>query len=117
INRFSLNLAGGYTAGVDGVEFGGLFNINKRDAKYFQLAGIFNLVGGNVIGVQLAGVSNQALDTVKGVQISGFINKADSEVLGFQAAVLHNKAKVLKGMQIGIVNVVDSSEGVSIGLI
>lgn len=117
INKLSLNLAGGYTAGVDGIEVGGLFNINKRNTRYLQLAGIFNLVGGNVTGMQLAGVSNQALDTVKGVQISGFINKADNQVSGLQIAALNNKAHILKGLQIGLVNVVDTSEGISIGLI
>ncbi|MGV3706352.1 MAG: hypothetical protein ACO1NU_13335 [Arcticibacter sp.] len=117
VNKFSLNMVGGYTAGVDGLEIGGLFNINKRDTRYLQLAGIFNLVGGRVTGIQLAGVSNQALDTVKGVQVSGFINKADSQVSGLQVAALNNKAQVLKGVQIGLVNVVDRSEGTSIGLI
>jgi len=117
INKLSLNLAGGYTAGVDGLEIGGLFNINKRDTRYLQFAGIFNLVGGTVTGLQLAGVSNQTLDTLKGLQVSGFVNKADSEVSGLQIASLNNKALVLKGVQIGLVNVVDTSEGVSIGLI
>jgi hypothetical protein len=117
VNKFSLNLAGGYTAGVNGLEIGGLFNINKRDTRYLQLAGIFNLVGGKVTGIQLAGVSNQALDTVKGVQVSGFINKADSQVSGIQISALNNKAYRLKGVQIGIVNEVDTSEGASIGLI
>ncbi len=117
INKLSLNLAGGYTAGVNGIEIGGLFNINKRDTRYLQLAGIFNLVGGKVTGFQLAGVGNQALDTVKGIQVSGFINKADSQVSGLQIAALHNKAKMLNGVQIGIVNVADTSEGASIGLI
>jgi hypothetical protein len=117
INKFSLNLVGGYTAGVNGMEIGGLFNINKRDTRYLQLAGIFNLVGGNVTGLQLAGVSNQALDTVRGVQMSGFINKAGNQVSGLQIAALNNKAHTLKGVQIGIVNVVDTSEGASIGLI
>jgi hypothetical protein len=117
VNKVSLNLAGGYTAGVDGLELGGLFNINKRDTRYLQLAGIFNLVGGKVTGLQLAGVSNQALDTVKGIQVSGFINKADSRVSGLQVAALNNKAHVLQGVQIGIVNVVDTSGGASIGLI
>lgn len=117
VNKLSLNLAGGYTAGVDGLELGGLFNINKRDTRYMQLAGVFNLVGGTMTGLQLAGVSNQTLDTVKGVQVSGFINKADSHVLGLQVAALNNKAHVLKGVQIGIVNVADTSDGISIGLI
>jgi hypothetical protein len=117
VNKFSLNLAGGYTAGVNGLELGGLFNINKRDTRYLQFAGVFNLVGGTVTGLQLAGVSNQALDTVQGVQVSGFINKADRQVSGLQIAALNNKAHTLKGVQIGIVNVVDTSYGASIGLI
>lgn len=117
INKFSLNLAGGYTAGVDGVELGGLFNINKRDTRYVQFAGVFNLVGGTVTGLQLAGVSNQALDTVKGAQIAGFSNTAEGQVSGLQLSTLNNRAHKLKGVQIGLVNQADTSEGVSIGLI
>jgi hypothetical protein len=117
INKFSLNLAGGYTAGVDGLEVGGLFNINKRDTRYLQLAGVFNLVGGTVTGMQLAGVSNQALDTVKGVQLAGFINTAESQVSGLQLSALNNRAHKLKGVQIGLVNQADSSTGASIGLL
>ena len=117
INKVSLNLAGGYTAGVNGLEVGGLFNINKRDTRYLQLAGVFNLVGGTVTGLQLAGVSNQALDTVKGVQLATFINTAESQVSGVQISALNNRAHKLKGLQIGLVNQADTSEGASIGLI
>jgi hypothetical protein len=117
VNRFSLNLGGGYTAGVDGLELGGLFNINKRDTRYLQFAGVFNLVGGTVTGMQVAGVSNQSLDTVRGVQLAGFINTAESQVSGLQLSALNNRAHNLKGVQIGLVNQADSSEGVSIGLI
>ncbi len=117
INKFSLNLAGGYTAGVNGVEAGGLFNINRVNSKYVQLAGVFNLVGGNVTGLQLAGVNNRVLDSVKGVQLAGFVNKAEGQVSGVQIAALNNEARKLKGLQIGLVNVVDTSEGASIGLI
>jgi hypothetical protein len=117
INKFSVNIAGGYTAGVDGFEVGGLFNINKGNSRYVQLAGIFNLVGGTVTGLQLAGVTNTALDSVKGLQLAGFINKAKSRVRGLQISALDNEAHLLKGVQIGLVNVVDSSEGASIGLI
>lgn len=116
-NRFSLNLIGGYTAGVNGVEIGSPFNINKRNSRYVQLAGVFNLAGGTVTGLQAAGVHNQALDTVKGVQLAGFINKAESQVAGLQVAALHNKAHKLKGVQIGLFNVADTSKGISIGLV
>jgi len=116
VNKFSLNLVGGYTAGVNGLEIGGLFNINKIDTRYLQLAGIFNLVGGKVSGIQIAGVDNTALDTVKGVQMAGFVNHAEGTVYGLQFAALHNSAQNLKGVQLGLVNIADTSAGASIGL-
>jgi hypothetical protein len=117
VNKFSLNLIGGYTAGVNGFELGGLFNINKRDSRYVQLAGIFNLAGGNVTGLQLAGVHNRALDTVKGVQMSIFTNNAGEQLSGLQISALHNETHMLKGLQIGLVNFADTSKGASIGLL
>jgi hypothetical protein len=72
INNFSLNIFGGYSGGVDGMELGGLFNIDKKDAQYFQAAGLFNMVGGNTNGVQLAGISNTVLKSVQGVQASWY---------------------------------------------
>jgi hypothetical protein len=100
-NKFSLNLIGGYTAGTNGFEFGTVFNIDRRDVRSFQAAGFLNLAGGKVSGVQLAGYQNICKDTVKGVQISG----------------VFNNARYLKGVQIGLFNVADSSTGYSIGLI
>ena len=41
----------------------GLFNIDKKEVKYFQAAGIFNVVGGKVKGFQVAGINNTVLDT------------------------------------------------------
>src|SRR5690606_33332308 len=63
VNKFSVNLLGGYTSGVNGVELGGGFNINKRNVNFLQAAGVFNLVGGSVSGIQLAGVNNSVLDS------------------------------------------------------
>ncbi len=117
VNKVSLNLIGGYTAGVNGIEAGGLFNINKRDSRYLQLAGVFNLVGGNAYGLQLAGVHNRALDTVKGIQLSFFTNQAERQLSGLQISTIHNRTQRLKGVQVGIVNVADTSEGMSIGLV
>src|SRR6476619_2282468 len=62
VNNFSLNVFGGYTAGTNGVEIGGLFNIDKKEVRYFQAAGIFNVVGGKVDGFQVAGVNNTVLN-------------------------------------------------------
>jgi hypothetical protein len=93
VNKGSLNLFGGYTAGVDGVEVAGFFNINKKDVKKFQAAGLLNLVGGSVTGFQAAGLFNVVLDSVKGFQAAGLFNYANDKVYGVQAAGLSNIAR------------------------
>ncbi|PTT00541.1 hypothetical protein DBR11_09655 [Pedobacter sp. HMWF019] len=117
INNFSLNLTGGYTGGVEGVEMAGVFNINKMDMRYFQMAGIFNLTGGTARGLQLAGVNNRTLGDMNGLQAAGFINSTEGTLRGVQISALNNSAGNLKGVQVGLVNVADSSSGLSIGLI
>lgn len=171
INKFSLNVLGGYTAGSRGVELGGVFNMDKQDVRYLQAAGVFNLVGRKVTGVQAAGLENMTLDTVTGVQIAGVVNMARIGMMGVQASgmvnrvigfvrgvqvaglansvkrindtagnvegvqvagignkirdtlkgvqisVFYNRASVVKGLQIGFVNVSDTSQGCSIGLL
>lgn len=165
INNFSLNVIGGYTAGTNGVEIGGIFNIDKKEVKYFQAAGVFNVVGGRMQGVQLAGINNTVLDTsygfqaagisnqvkgkfggfqvsgiynhvsdsVKGMQVAGVVNFArrklngvqiagvgnvsNKETSGVQIAGVFNYSKKLRGLQIGLINIADTSDGYSIGLI
>ncbi len=165
INNFSLNIFGGYTAGTNGFEIGGLFNIDQKDVKYFQAAGLFNSVGGAVTGFQVAGINNLVQDNVYGFQASGINNFVTGKMHGFQAAGIYNhvsdsvkgfqaagignfsKEKVsgvqiagvanisnkemngvqiagvvnytkkLKGVQIGLINIADTSAGYSIGLI
>jgi len=149
INKFSLNILGGYTSGVKGVELGGIFNINKREMNAMQVAGVFNLVGERVNGLQMAGGVNTVLDSVKGFQIAGLYNynegsfkgfqmagglnivkkavkgvqlagignSSKTETRGLQMAGLFNYTKNLKGLQIGLVNLADSSSGTSIGLL
>ncbi|HEY0272385.1 MAG TPA: STN and carboxypeptidase regulatory-like domain-containing protein [Chitinophaga sp.] len=84
VNRFSFNLIGGYSAGLNGVEIAGVFNIDKGNVQDVQVAGLFNVVGGHVKGLQLAGIYNQALDTVQGVQIGGIANVVKDEASGVQ---------------------------------
>jgi hypothetical protein len=179
INKVSLNMIGGYTAGLNGVEMAGIFNIDQKDVKYVQAAGVFNIVGGKFEGVQFAGLHNHVLDSMKGMQASGISNVirgsfegvqlggivnhingktvgmqaagvvnvsedsvrgvqlagifnytkefrgfhaagigniATGTVEGLQAAGIFNYAKKLKGVQVGVVNIADSSDGYSIGL-
>jgi len=148
-NKLSLNIIGGYTAGLNGLELGGVINIDKGKVQGLQAVGIANVVGGSVKGVQLAGSHNIVLDSVrglqaagignfnkgklKGIQLAGIMNKvADSvegmqaagiiniakrQVKGLQLAGIINKTPKLKGVQIGLVNIADTSEGYGIGLI
>jgi hypothetical protein len=165
VNNFSLNLFGGYTAGTNGVEIGGLFNIDQKDVRYVQIGGMFNVVGGemqgfqvagmtntvlkpvkgfqvggannyvrgnftgfqvagvynhvtdSVLGLQVGGVANFARRTVSGVQLAGLINFSNRETRGVQISGVFNYTKRLKGVQIGVINIADSSDGYSIGLI
>ncbi|CAG5018086.1 hypothetical protein DYBT9275_05922 [Dyadobacter sp. CECT 9275] len=100
-NKVSLNLIGGYTGGVNGVEVAGVFNIARRDVKYFQAAGLFNVAGGNADGLQAAGFHNQVLDSLKGLQAAGFSNILNQTLYGVQAAGVVNKADGrIKGAQV-----------------
>jgi hypothetical protein len=132
-SNFSLNLWGGRTGSVDGVESGGLFNIDKANVQYVQAAGLFNSVGANVRGVQSAGIFNYVGGSVNGLQSAGIFNMARRDVSGVQAAGISNfsgqkmkgiqaagvvnYAKHLKGLQIGLINVADTSEGFQLGLL
>lgn len=132
VNHFSLNALGGYTAGLDGVEVAGLFNISKQNVGYLQVAGLFNVVGGNVSGVQAAGIGNSVAKEVDGLQVAGIYNSTKKRkgvsvagianittdtAKGVQLAGIFNKAKSMNGFSIGIVNIADTLNGYAIGLL
>ncbi|MES2112965.1 MAG: STN and carboxypeptidase regulatory-like domain-containing protein [Bacteroidota bacterium] len=104
VNTFSLNIAGGYNAGVNGVEIG-LFNLDKSDVKSFQLGVLFNTVGGSVKGVQIGGLFNQVFSDVKAIQIAGAFNNVEGDVKGIQIAVGFNNARQMHGIQAGALNI------------
>lgn len=129
INRLSFNLLAGYNGGLNGVEFGGLVNIIRKDVVGVQFGGLSNIVGGDYKGVQFAGVSNQNLGTTDGVQFAGIsnynnlnsratqfagvgnINRGDLD--GFQAAGVFNLAayKTNAVQLAGVVNVANEING------
>lgn len=113
INNFSFNLLGGYTAGTNGLEIGGLFNIDKKEVKYVQVAGLFNAVGGPVKGVQVAGVNNLVLDSVKAMQVAGVNNLVKGKMYGLQVAGVYNHVTdSVKGMQVaGVGNFTNRKTG------
>jgi carboxypeptidase-like protein len=102
INNLSINMLGGYSGGVNGVELGGIFNINKKDVRYVQAGGIFNIVGGNMTGVQLAGIHNSVLGSVEGVQAGGINNLVGGDFDGVQLGGIYNHVGgALSGVQVG----------------
>ncbi len=90
VNKVSLNLLGGYNAGVNGVEIAGVFNITKNHVRSLQVAGLFNLVGGSVRGVQIAGLHNNIADSLRGLQLSGVHNFARLNDRAIQIAGVMN---------------------------
>lgn len=102
VNKFSLNILGGYTAGTNGVEIGGLFNIDKKAVQHVQVAGLFNSVGGRVNGLQVAGINNLVQDTVKGIQVAGVNNLVKGNLTGLQIGGVYNHiTDSMNGVQIG----------------
>jgi hypothetical protein len=90
VNDYSVNLYGGYSMGIEKLEFGGIFNIVRGDVNGAQFAGIFNTVGGKVKFIQMAGLINMARDTVDAVQLAGLINMNWTSSQKFSMAGLLN---------------------------
>lgn len=115
VNSVSLNLAGGYNAGVNGVEVG-LFNLDKSDVKSFQLGVLFNTVGGSVKGVQIGGLFNQVFTNINALQIAGAFNNVEGDVKGIQAALGFNNARKLNGAQAAALNIAaGNASGLQLG--
>jgi hypothetical protein len=107
VNKFSLNIIGGYTGGTDGLEMAGGFNIDRKNVKGAQLAGFANVVGGNVKGVQAAGALNFTLGTLHGLQLSGGTNILMDTLKGLQltGGVNVNRGKIYGGQIAGGLNI------------
>jgi len=135
VNDVSLNIFGGYNAGVRGFELGGLFNINRLDVSSVQISGVFSLTGGNVSGVQLAtganivhgnlssgiqvaGAYNHVERNANGIQLAGGANYTHYNTRGIQASLGANISNgSLDGVQTGFFNYTKKLHGVQIGLI
>ena len=83
-NNLSFNIISGYSYGVNGVELGGILNINRGFVHGVQLSGIGNFTGKELVGIQSAGFMNLNLAKVKGVQMAGFYNMCGDSMEGAQ---------------------------------
>lgn len=114
---------------VKGVQVGGIGNASSGNTKGLQLGGIFNTSGRKTEGAQVAGICN-ATPFLKGAQVVGIVNVTDTldgfqlagvtnasgQMQGMQFAGVLNRAAYVNGVQLGLINLADSSSGVSIGL-
>ncbi|MCU0449155.1 MAG: hypothetical protein MUC97_04805 [Bernardetiaceae bacterium] len=85
-NNLSINLLGGYSEEITGLEMGGVFNIVRGNVRYVQLAGVFNMVGGNVRAWQAAGLGNLNYRDASGLMMGGLFNLQRGRAVGMQAA-------------------------------
>lgn len=104
-NKISINVLGGYSAGVEWVEIGGLFNIDRYYVRGFQIAGLNNIVSGEVSGFQVAGIWNNNQGKLKGVQVAGIFNHVRDTITGVQIAGISNTLKgAMRGLQLAGIN-------------
>lgn len=90
VSDYSFNIIGGYSLGVNRLEMGGVFNVDRGNVSGVQLAGVFNAVGGRVEGLQAAGVFNLTGGTAKGTQLAGLLNVNFASTAGPQFAGVLN---------------------------
>jgi hypothetical protein len=100
VNTVSLNAIGGYNAGVDGVEFGIIFNLDRGNVRSFQFAGVFNVVGGSVSGVQIGGLYNNVLGNVEGTQLAILHNSVKRNLRGIQLSLYNHVRGKVSGIQV-----------------
>jgi len=119
------NVTGAQLAGIynhvggsfTGLQASGLFNHVNKSFRGAQLSSIANHVSDTVNGLQATSIVNYAGKNVNGAQLSSIANITRGEMKGIQIAHFVNYAKKLQGVQIGLVNISDTSEGYSIGLV
>nr|WP_295864509.1 hypothetical protein [uncultured Chitinophaga sp.] len=102
---------------MEGMQAQGVLGITHGNADGWQVAGIGNYVGGEISGVQIGGVYNYAGRGVGGAQMSTIGNISHGTMRGLQLGTIFNYARHLKGVQIGLVNIADTSSGYTIGLV
>ena len=109
--HFSVNILGGVTGELKGLEAGGLFNINKYGAAGAQFAGLFNVTraGDSEItsaNAQFAGIFNY---TRKGIsaQFAGIFNHGDTAYL--QAGGIYNITHRSYAQFAGIFNIANKT--------
>jgi hypothetical protein len=90
--KLSVNILGGITGGIAGLEVSGFANLNRGMIQGAQVAGFCNLVWGNVEGFHAAGYMNIVHGHSQGFNAAGFLNVVSGRMEGFQGAGFANVA-------------------------
>ena len=108
IVNVSFNILAGHYAKLNGVEFGGVANLETEEMRGAQFAGVANVVGGYVEGFQAAGVINAANGDLNGLQAAGTVNTVSGNVrVGQLGGTINIAGGNLHGLQAsGAVNTV-----------
>jgi len=100
---------------IYGCQMAGFANVNTKPLYGLQLGGIANN-SNDVTGAQMSGLYNYARNSTGG-QVAGLVNIVRDTLTGVQISGLINRTKVLRGIQVGVVNLIDTIEcGIPIGL-
>lgn len=89
-NSFSINTLVGLNGGVNGIEFGGLANLNNGAVYGAQFGGLLNATNGNIFGEQFGGLANINNGDFFGAQFAGLLNINIGDASGIQTAGLIN---------------------------
>lgn len=102
---------------VLGLQLAGITNTVNGDVSGGQIAGIANASHGEFKGIQAAGITNVNTGKFKGAQVAGISNFNGGDLQGAQIGLI-NRAKKVKGFQLGLINISNEFEkGVPLGLI
>jgi uncharacterized protein YjbI with pentapeptide repeats len=111
----SLNLFGGITGGVRGLELAGVFNIDRYTLCGAQFSGTFNFVGGDAAGAQFSEV-NIVGGSMYGAQFSQ-ANIVGGDMEGAQFGLFNLSAGFMDGAQFGLANIIAQGlDGAQLGL-
>jgi hypothetical protein len=101
VNNFSFNILSGYAAGLEGLEIGGLVNLELDYVKGVQIGGLTNVVLKKANGAQFGGILNYAGKESKVAQFGGIANIVTGYQKGAQFGGILNYNHGLKGFQAG----------------
>lgn len=105
-NTVSFNILAGLNGGVQGMEIGGIANVNKGAVVGWQIGGVANITKGTASGVIIGGVANVIGDSSSGCFVAGISNVIGGNTSGmYVAGISNSNAGNLIGTQVaGISN-------------